>query len=200
MKNSINYPFCFLLLYFFAFISQELKNTFYFQNVSGDHYYGEYKTHKYYVYLDEIGKEIMKRVDESKEIIFLPKENTPFCKSNPGYAGYVDWPKRNGTDFGICSFRVIEGQDYETAAFNINSVVRHEGMHAAQFCKRPGFDNPGLYPLKITSISNLLKYEMNLESDIYDGIPENQKIAELEANYVEDKPYLISELIEAHCY
>ena len=196
MKNSINYPLCFLILYFFIFISQELKNKIH----TVENYYGEYKTHKYYAYLDEIGKEIMKRVDESKEIIFLPKENTPFCKSNPGYAGYVDWPKRQGTDFGICTFRILESLDYERSSFHINSVIRHEGMHAAQFCERPGFDNPGLFPLDIVSRRNLIKYEINLENEIYDGIPENQKFAELEANYVEDKPYLVSELIAANCY
>ena len=200
MNRFINHPFCFLIIYFFIFISQEFRNKYFYEKIVGTNYYGEYKSHNYYDYLDDIGKEIMFRVDNSEKIIFLPKENTPFCKTNPGYAGYVNFPKRSGTDFGICTFRIIESQDFQTSSFLVNNVVRHEGMHVAQFCNKPGFNKPAIYPLNITNSSNLLKYKSEIESDIYTGIPENQKLAELEAFYAEDKPYLISELISAYCY
>ena len=40
-------------------------------------YYGEYKTHKYYKYLDEIGKKIMDSVDNSKKnYVYTSREYT----------------------------------------------------------------------------------------------------------------------------
>ena len=195
MKN-INFPLLFLLIYFITFLFQESTSN----NDLADNYYGEYKSHNYFNFLDDLGKEILLKVDESENIIFIPKENTPFCKANPGYAAYVGWPNYNGTDFGICTNRIINGLNFNEASLYINEVVSHEGMHVAQFCKRPGFNNPALHPLGLTNLDNLLSYEENVNSDIYKGIPRNQYLAELEAYYAEDKPNLISNLITRYCY
>lgn len=163
-------------------------------------YYGDYKNQKYYEYLDAVGKEIMNRVDNSKKVIYIPKENTPYCKNNPGYAAYVDWPNRNGTDFVICTLRITRGNSYENSYSEINNAVRHEAVHSAQFCRYTSFDDYLLYPLGIVDKKTLLKYKKFVSSEIYDGIPYHQRLAEMEANYLEDKPYTVLTQLNKYCY
>lgn len=163
-------------------------------------YYGDYKNQKYYEYLDAVGKEIMNRVDNSKKVIYIPKENTPYCKNNPGYAAYVDWPNRNGTDFVICTLRITRGNSYENSYSEINDAVRHEAVHSAQFCRYTSFDDYLLYPLGIVDKKTLLKYKKFVSSEIYDGIPYHQRLAEMEANYLEDKPYKVLTQLNKYCY
>ena len=163
-------------------------------------YYGDYKNQRYYEYLDSVGKEIMNRVDNSKKVIYIPKENTPYCKNNPGYAAYVDWPNRNGTDFVICTLRITRGNSYENSYSEINDAVRHEAVHSAQFCRYTSFDDYLLYPLGIVDKKTLLKYKKFVSSEIYDGIPYHQRLAEMEANYLEDKPYTVLTQLNKYCY
>ena len=163
-------------------------------------YYGDYKNQKYYEYLDAVGKEIMNRVDNSKKVKYIPKENTPYCKNNPGYAAYVDWPNRNGTDFVICTLRITRGNSYENSYSEINDAVRHEAVHSAQFCRYTSFDDYLLYPLGIVDKKTLLKYKKFVSSEIYDGIPYHQRLAEMEANYLEDKPYKVLTQLNKYCY
>ena len=163
-------------------------------------YYGDYKNQKYYEYLDAVGKEIINRVDNSKKVIYIPKENTPYCKNNPGYAAYVDWPNRNGTDFVICTLRITRGNSYENSYSEINDAVRHEAVHSAQFCRYTSFDDYLLYPLGIVDKKTLLKYKKFVSSEIYDGIPYHQRLAEMEANYLEDKPYTVLTQLNKYCY
>mgnify|MGYP001325181498 FL=1 len=163
-------------------------------------YYGDYKNQKYYEYLDAVGKEIMNRVDNSEKVIYIPKENTPYCKNNPGYAAYVDWPNRNGTDFVICTLRITRGNSYENSYSEINDAVRHEAVHSAQFCRYTSFDDYLLYPLGIVDKKTLLKYKKFVSSEIYDGIPYHQRLAEMEANYLEDKPYTVLTQLNKYCY
>ena len=163
-------------------------------------YYGDYKNQKYYEYLDAVGKEIMNRVDNSEKVIYIPKENTPYCKNNPGYAAYVDWPNRNGTDFVICTLRITRGNSYENSYSEINDAVRHEAVHSAQFCRYTSFDDYLLYPLGIVDKKTLLKYKKFVTSEIYDGIPYHQRLAEMEANYLEDKPYTVLTQLNKYCY
>lgn len=163
-------------------------------------YYGDYKNQTYYEYLDSVGKEIMNRVDNSKKVIYIPKENTPYCKNNPGYAAYVDWPNRNGTDFVICTLRITRGNSYENSYSEINDAVRHEAVHSAQFCRYTSFDDYLLYPLGIVDKKTLLKYKKFVTSEIYDGIPYHQRLAEMEANYLEDKPYTVLTQLNKYCY
>ena len=163
-------------------------------------YYGDYKNQKYYEYLDAVGKEIINRVDNSEKVIYIPKENTPYCKNNPGYAAYVDWPNRNGTDFVICTLRITRGNSYENSYSEINDAVRHEAVHSAQFCRYTSFDDYLLYPLGIVDKKTLLKYKKFVSSEIYDGIPYHQRLAEMEANYLEDKPYTVLTQLNKYCY
>ena len=163
-------------------------------------YYGDYKNQTYYEYLDSVGKEIMNRVDNSKKVIYIPKENTPYCKNNPGYAAYVDWPNRNGTDFVICTLRITRGNSYENSYNEINDAVRHEAVHSAQFCRYTSFDDYLLYPLGIVDKKTLLKYKKFVTSEIYDGIPYHQRLAEMEANYLEEKPYTVLTQLNKYCY
>ena len=47
---------------------------------------------------------------------------------------------------------------------------------------------------------SLLNYEKYVTGDIYAGIPYQQKLAEMEANYYEDRPYSILVQLNKHCY
>ena len=135
-----------------------------------------------------------------RQVIYIPKENTPYCKNNPGYAAYVDWPNRNGTDFVICTLRITRGNSYENSYSQINDAVRHEAVHSAQFCRYTSFDDYLLYPLGIVDKKTLLKYKKFVTSEIYDGIPYHQRLAEMEANYLEDKPYTVLTQLNKYCY
>ena len=171
------------------------------EGVESTNYYGDYKNHSYFKYLDEVGEMIMDRVDNSKKVIYIPKENTPYCKNNPGYAAYVDWPNRNGTDFVICSSRLIRGNSYENSYYAINAAVRHEAVHSAQFCRYTSYNDFLLYPLGVVETKELLKYKKFVPDEgIYAGIPIQQRLAEMEANYFEDKPYSVLNQLNKYCY
>ena len=191
MRNLLSFLSLVLFIsYLIGFLNKE----------SEANYYGDYKNQTYYEYLDSVGKEIMNRVDNSKKVIYIPKENTPYCKNNPGYAAYVDWPNRNGTDFVICTLRITRGNSYENSYSEINDAVRHEAVHSAQFCRYTSFDDYLLYPLGIVDKKTLLKYKKFVSSEIYDGIPYHQRLAEMEANYLEDKPYTVLTQLNKYCY
>ena len=191
MKNVFKkYKFVFFVPFFLIILGIFGEND--------KNYYGAYKTHKYYKYLDEIGKKIMGRVDESKKIIYIPKENTPFCKSNPDYAGYVNFPYKKVSEFGICTYRIIKGSNYNNISLNLNNVVRHEGMHSAQFCRFPGL--AALKPIGI-NLKYLMPYKkFVLNEEIYKDKPDAQIIGELEAYYGEDNPYLVLSKLTQYCY
>ena len=106
LMNKLKFLTVFLLFFY-------LIGIFTKESESTNYYYGEYKSHKYFKYLDDVGKRIMDRVDNSKKVIYIPKENTPFCKNNPGYAAYVGWPIKKGTDFVICTSRITRGNSYD---------------------------------------------------------------------------------------
>ena len=94
LMNKLKFLTVFLLFfYLIGIFTKESEST---------NYYGEYKSHKYFKYLDDVGKRIMDRVDNSKKVIYIPKENTPFCKSNSDYAGYVYFPYKKVSEFVIC--------------------------------------------------------------------------------------------------
>ena len=90
--------------------------------------------------------------------IFIPKENTPYCKNNPGYVAYVDWPNKKGTDFVICTSRITRGNSYDYSYDLINDAVRHEAIHSAQFCRYTSYNDYLLYPLGTVDKKVLLNY------------------------------------------
>lgn len=189
MKNLISkFKFIFIILFFIFLGSQGEKDK---------NYYGEYKTYEFYNYLDEVGKVIMDRVDNSKKIIYIPKENTPFCKSNPDYAGYVKFPYKKVSEFGICTYRIIKS-DYINISPNLNDVVRHEAMHSAQFCRFPSLTS--LKPVGI-DLNFLIPYKKFVPNEgIYKDIPYDQRVGELEAYYGEDNPSLVLSKLNKFCY
>ena len=192
LMNKLKFLTVFLLFfYLIGIFTKESEST---------NYYGEYKSHKYFKYLDDVGKRIMDRVDNSKKVIYIPKENTPFCKNNPGYAAYVEFPYKNVTDFVICTSRITRGNSYDYSYDLINDAVRHEAVHSAQFCRYTSYDDYILYPLGTVDKKTLLNYEKYVTGDIYAGIPYQQKLAEMEANYYEDRPYSILVQLNKHCY
>ena len=192
MIKLINLSLSFFFFYLIGILTKGVEST---------NYYGDYKFHSYFEYLDEVGEKIMDRVDNSKKVIYIPKENTPFCKNNPGYAAYVDWPNRNGTDFVICTSRITRGSTYDYSYYAINAAVRHEAVHSAQFCRYTSYDEYLLFPLGVVDKKELLKYEKFVPNEgIYAGIPIQQRLAEMEANYFEDKPYSVLNQVNKYCY
>ena len=190
MKNILNKSKFLIFISFLIYLG--------FLGAKDQNYYGEYKSHKYYKYLDEVGKKIMDRVDNSKKIIYIPQENTPFCKSNSDYAGYVNFPYKKVSEFGICTYRIMKGSDYKNISFNLNSVVRHEAMHSAQFCRFP--ELIALKPIGI-DLKYLMPYKKFVPNEgIYKDIPYEQKIGELEAYYGEDNPYMVLSKLNQLCY
>ena len=192
MINVINLSLSLFFLYLLGILTKGVYST---------NYYGDYKYHSYFKYLDEVGEKIMDRVDNSKKVIYIPKENTPYCKNNPGYAAYVEWPNRSGTDFVICTSRITRGNSYEYSYYAINDAVRHEAIHSAQFCRYTSYEDYLLYPLGVLDEKELLKYKYLVPDEgIYAGIPFQQRLAEIEAYYLEDKPYLVLNQLNNHCY
>jgi len=192
MIKLINLFLSLFFFYLFGVLTEGVQST---------NYYGDYKFHSYYEYLDEVGEKIMDRVDNSKKVIYIPKENTPYCKNDPGYAAYVDWPNPRGTDFVICTSRITRGNSYEYSYYAINAAVRHEAVHSAQFCRYTSYNDYLLYPLGVVDETELLKYKKFVPDEgIYAGIPIQQRLAEMEANYFEDKPYLVLNQLNKHCY
>ena len=68
MLKVINLSLSLLFFYLFGVLNKDVDST---------NYYGDYKFHSYFNYLDEAGEKIMDRVDNSKKVIYIPKENTP---------------------------------------------------------------------------------------------------------------------------
>ena len=192
MKKLINLSLFIFFFYLIGVFTKEDRITY---------HNGDYKNHNYFEYLDEVGQKIMDSVDNSKKVIYIPKENTPYCKNNPGYAAYVDWPNRSGTDFVICTSRITKGSSYYYSYQAINDAVRHEAVHSAQFCRYTSYNDYLLYPLGVVEEKVLLKYKKFVPDEgIYASIPYQQRLAEMEANYFEDKPYSILIQLNKHCY
>ena len=64
MIKLINLSLSLLFFYLFGFLTRGVEST---------NYYGDYKNHSYFKYLDEVGELIMERVDNSKKVIYIPE-------------------------------------------------------------------------------------------------------------------------------
>ena len=190
-----NILYVFLFGFFLLDISLDIVTSTY----KGD--YGEYLSHDYNEYLTMSGKSIIDLVDRSEKVVFLPKENTPYCKSNNVF-GYVDYPYLdNGNYFSnlaICTNRILRYRNnFSERQEEIDKTLNHEALHAAQLCHPPSSD---FLPFGIRNGMFSNKIHANLSSEIYRDLSPTGKLVELEAFYVEDRPHLVKQYLIKHCY
>ena len=179
-----------------------------FNSVARADNYGDYKNLKFYSYLDKSGKKIIDLVDRSQKVIFYPKENTPICK-NKNYWGYVTGAYKDTDGFFksylvICSNKIIRytNKNYKNnltqkLQYFINGTLNHEALHSAQLCKaRPNFKpfgiNNGYFSKSVR--------DKVYGSEVYAKNTPEDDLLEMEAFYVEDKPYLVISYLREYCY
>ncbi len=158
--------------------------------------YGDYKKLKFNEYLDKVGFSIIDLVDKSDDPIFYIKENTPSCKSG-NYYGYVDPHWDNKAEFVVCtrSIYLYLSKNYDEFIHEINDTVRHEAVHAAQFCKKGDY-SLGLDPKRFKGYPERV---VNSNSN-YRDLPYWEKIMELEAFALEDDPYFVLNSLKNFCF
>tara|TARA_B100001989_G_scaffold223163_1_gene176940 strand:+ start:1161 stop:1706 length:546 start_codon:yes stop_codon:yes gene_type:complete len=161
--------------------------------------YKEFTSLNFYEYLDPIGREIMYKVDSSQNVTYWPKENTPGCKSNNGqiWFGYVEYPNiLSSADFVICTYNIYGYFGPREFEYQVNSTVRHEAAHSAQFCKGGNY-HLGVDKTKFAGYPNERVYG---PYSIYRDLPYNQQLMELEAFALESEPYFVSRSLDRFCF
>tara|TARA_B100001989_G_scaffold250853_2_gene228784 strand:- start:260 stop:802 length:543 start_codon:yes stop_codon:yes gene_type:complete len=159
----------------------------------------DYTSFNYYKHLDPIGKEIMERVDSSENITYWPKENLPSCKSgnNEIWFGYVTYPDFfDSSDFVICTYNIRNHFGNKEFLNQINSTVRHEATHSAQFCKG-GNNLLGVDQRKFSGYPYERVYGPN---SIYKKDSYEVKLMELEAFALESEPYIVLRSLDRFCF
>ena len=170
--------------------------------------YGDYKNLRFYSYLNTSGEKIIDLVDRSQKVIFYPKENTPMCKSK-NYWGYVTGAYKD-TDgffksyFVICSNKIIRYTNKyykenftEKSSYFINVVLNHEALHSAQLCKSRPYFKP--FGINNGYFSKSIRDKV-YKSEVYAKNTQEENLIEMEAFYVEDKPFLVISYLEEYCY
>ena len=161
--------------------------------------YEDYTSHNYYKYLDPIGREIMYKVDASQNVTYWPKENSPGCKSNNNeiWFGYVHYRGfLSSSDFVICTYNILNYYGRREFEYQINSTVRHEATHSAQFCKGGNY-HLGVDSRKFSGYPNERVYGAY---SIYRDKSYNEQVMELEAFALESEPYLVSRYLDLFCF
>jgi hypothetical protein len=131
------------------------------------------------LYLTPVGNEIINKIISKKYII---KENAPICRKHRIY-GFLKSP-----EFIICTDNIKNGAS--PSSHYINETVYHEAVHIAQICKKGpiGISTVGLDEWKLKDASRS------------SSITGQNKVYELEAYYLEDKPDLINQYLEKFCF
>jgi len=131
------------------------------------------------LYLTPIGNEIVNKIISKN---YLIRENAPICKNSKIY-GFVKSP-----EFIICTNNIKNG--IGPVEYYINETVYHETVHIIQICKKEpiGISIVGLDQWKLNDVSS----SSNLTG--------KDKIYELEAYYLEDKPNLINQYLKKYCF
>ena len=163
--------------------------------------YGDYLNHRYSEYLDSNGKSIVDLVDRSEKVIFFPRENTPYCKSNRIF-GYLNWPTwRNGNYFsnlGMCTNRILlYRKNFHERRDQINNTMNHEAFHAAQLCQ--SLSSGDWIPFGLQN-GRFSKHIHDSVYKYYKNVNSTRKIVEMEAMYAADKPYLVKQYLKKYCY
>ena len=187
----------------FAFLSVIITyQTFNYSSRANNNYdYGDYKYLDFFRYLNEIDQRILEAVDKSQKVLFYPRENTPDCKSENIW-GYVDAPIKyqDGyfrTDMAICTNRILtQSNNWNDASYNISETLHHEAFHTAQLCKSPpefktfGINN-GYFSKSIR--------DKVYGAEVYANNSPEANLIEMEAFYVEHKPYMVLSYLEEYC-
>ena len=161
--------------------------------------FDDYTSLNYYKHLDSVGKEIMEKVDSSQNITYWPGENLPACKSGGSeiWFGYVSWPGFfSQSDFVICTYNIWSYYGENQFQYQINSTVRHEAAHSAQFCKG-GNNLLGVDKRKFEGYPNERVYG---PASIYKKLPYGEQLMELEAFALESEPYFVLRNLERFCF
>ena len=161
--------------------------------------YKDYTSLNFYKHLDSIGREIMYKVDSSQNVTYWPKENTPSCKSNNDaiWFGYVNYPGiLSSSDFVICTYNIWNYFGQREFEYEINSTVRHEAAHSAQFCKGGNY-HLGVDKRKFLGYPNEKVYGPN---SIYRNLTYSEQLMELEAFALESEPYLVLRNLDRFCF
>ena len=160
--------------------------------------FDDYTSLNFYQHLDYVGKEIMEKVDSSQNVTYWPKENTPSCKSNNDeiWFGYVNYPFLSSSDFVICTYNIWNYYGEREFEYEINSTVRHEAAHSAQFCKGGNY-HLGVDKRKFVGYPNERVYGPN---SIYRNLTYSEQLMELEAFALESEPYLVSRNLDRFCF
>ena len=169
------------------------------QLILGTISYEDYSSFNYYKYLDSIGKEIMERVDSSQNVTYYPRENLPSCKSgnNEIYFGYVSYPDFfNSSDFVICTYNIWNYFGEREFENQVNSTVRHEATHSAQFCKAGNY----LLGVDQRKFSGYPYERVYGPYSIYKQLSYEEKLMELEAFALESEPYFVLRSLERFCF
>ncbi len=175
------------LICFFA-----CDQAFAFENV------GDYKKLNFVKNLDYPALEIINSVDLSKKPYYFIKENTPFCKANPDYGGYVYGvmlgPKEY--DYVICTRTLyFNRSNYSSFVKQVNRVVIHEAAHVAQICKQGNF-SLGVEKWRLKGYPEKMVYN----HQIYQGKSRMEQLMELEAFALEDDPYYVLNSVNRFCF
>ena len=161
--------------------------------------FDDYTSLNFYKHLDSVGKKIMEKVDSSQNVTYFPAENLPGCKSgnNEIWFGYVNQPGFfSESDFVICTYNIWNYYGANQFQYQINSTVRHEAAHSAQFCKG-GNNLLGVDKRKFTGYPNERVYG---PYSIYKKLPYGQQMMELEAFALESEPYFVLRNLERFCF
>ncbi len=162
-----------------------IEHVLAFENV------GDYKKLNFVGYLDYSGLRIIDLVDRTDSPFFLIKENTPFCKSG-NYYGYVDNGTKKRATFAICTRAINFMHPFDFGEY-INYTLRHEAVHAAQFCKG------GDYSLGVEKW-RFEGYPKRMVKNYYTNLSPTEELMELEAFALENDPYFVESSVRRFCF
>jgi len=130
------------------------------------------------LYLTPIGNEIINKIISNNYII---RENAPVCR-NKEIFGFLE-----SREFTICTDNIKNR--ISSVEYYINETVYHEAVHVVHTCK--------MGPIEISDLS-LDQSKLN-DVNKSSNLTKQNKIYELEAYYLEDKPNLVNQYLKKYC-
>ena len=130
------------------------------------------------------------------------------CKSK-NYWGYVTGAYKDTDGFFksnlvICSNKIIRYTNKyyknnltEKTSYFINGTLNHEALHSAQLCKSRPYFKP--FGINNGYFSKSIRDKV-YGSEVYAKNTPEDDLLEMEAFYVEDKPYLVISYLREYCY
>ena len=131
------------------------------------------------LYLTAIGNEIINKIISNNYII---RENAAVCR-NKEIFGFL-----KSKEFTICTNNIKNR--ISPVEYYVNETVYHEAVHIIQFCKKG--------PIGISNVT-LDQWKLN-DVNRSSNLTKQDKIYEIEAYYLEDKPDLVNQYLEKYCF